>query len=65
MERDHFDALEAGDPEVIADAEHPLGIRRNDPVGDWPGDKLHLLIEARPDLLGELIRRRPSEVQQA
>ena len=35
-----------------------------DTVGCWPGDRLGELIEQRPDLLPELIRRRPSEVTQ-
>jgi hypothetical protein len=51
--------------EAAATPEGWPGARRNDPVGDWPSDRLHELIEARPDLLGELIRRRPGEVSQA
>jgi hypothetical protein len=39
--------------------------RRNDPVGTWPSEKLGELIEARPDLLPELMRRRPRECEQA
>jgi hypothetical protein len=41
-----------------------LPTRRPDPVGDWPSDRLHELVEARPDLLPELIRRRPRECEQ-
>jgi hypothetical protein len=33
-------------------------------VGCWPSDRLDELAAKRPDLLPELIRRRPSEVQQ-
>jgi hypothetical protein len=63
-ERSYWEAVEAGDPETIADAKQRLGIRHHDPVGDWPSDRLGELIEQRPDLLPELRRRRPSEVQQ-
>jgi hypothetical protein len=38
--------------------------RRNDPVGGWPSDRLDELIRARPDLLAELVRRRPGDVVQ-
>jgi hypothetical protein len=39
--------------------------REHDLVGTWPSDRLGELIEQRPDLLPELMRRRPGEVQQA
>ncbi len=36
-----------------------LPTRRNDPVGEWPTEKLGELLAARPDLEDEVIRRRP------
>jgi hypothetical protein len=38
--------------------------RRFDPVGCWPGDRLHELLAARPDLLDEIKRRRGGELTQ-
>jgi hypothetical protein len=64
MDAEYLAAMEAGDPDTVADAERLLGIRRHDMVGTWPSDRLHELIEARPDLVPELIRRRPRECEQ-
>jgi hypothetical protein len=64
MDRDYWDAIDAGDPETTADAMDRLGMRHHDAVGTWPGDRLDELIERRPDLLPELMRRRPGEVTQ-
>jgi hypothetical protein len=64
-ELSYWEAVEAGDPETVADAEERFGLRcRHDPVAEWPSDRLHELIEQRPDLLPELQRRRPREVEQ-
>ncbi len=66
MDRDYWEAVEAGDPDTIADAEERLGVRRRyDPVGEWPSERLGELVEQRPELLPELIRRRPRECEQA
>jgi hypothetical protein len=65
MDAEYLDAMEAGDPDTVADAERLLGIRRYDMVGCWPSDRLPELIEQRPDLLPELMRRRPRECEQA
>jgi hypothetical protein len=62
--REYWAAVAAGDPETIADAMDRFGPRRYDMVGCWPSDRLDELAAKRPDLLPELIRRRPSEVQQ-
>ena len=55
----------AGELEVKEVAASMLPTRRNDPVGDWPTEKLGELLALRPDLLDEIKRRRPSEVEQA
>ena len=60
--REYFALLADGDPEVAADFEHPLGARRNDPVGDWPSDRLGELLEQRPELEDEIVRRRLGDV---
>lgn len=62
--REYWDAVEAGDPETIADAKARVGPRRNDPVADWPSDRLDELAAQRPDLLPEIIRRRGEELTQ-
>ncbi len=64
MDREYWDAVEAGDEATVADAMDRLGIRRHDMVGTWPSDRLDELIKARPDLLPELIRRRGGELIQ-
>ncbi len=61
MRRDGRAAGNLDDYEEVASM---LPTRRNDPVGEWPAEKLGELLAARPDLEGEIRRRRPSEVVQ-
>jgi hypothetical protein len=61
----HCGIRDDGDQEAEEAARSLLPTRRHDMVGTWPSEKLGELIEQRPDLLPELIRRRPSEVSQA
>jgi hypothetical protein len=59
------DGRAAGDlDEIEAAAASLLPTRRNDPVADWPSDRLHELAAQRPDLLPEIIRRRGEELTQ-
>lgn len=64
MDAEYFDAVEAGDPSTVADAKTRFGPRRHDMVGTWPSEKLGELLEARPDLEAEIIRRRGGELTQ-
>lgn len=50
--------------EAAATPEGWPGVRRPDPVADWPGDKLGELLARHPDLEGEFVRRRPQDVEQ-
>jgi hypothetical protein len=60
-EREYVQALIDGDE---TEADWPGVRQRHDPVGTWPSDRLHELISQHPDLLPELQRRRPREVEQ-
>jgi hypothetical protein len=63
-ERGYYELLADGDEEATADFQRWPGVRRHDPVGDWPRDRLDELVRARPDLLPELITRRGEELTQ-
>lgn len=53
-----------GDEEVTADATGRIGPRRFDTVAEWPAGRLDELAALRPDLVPEIIRRRPGELVQ-
>jgi hypothetical protein len=69
-ERSYWEAVEAGDPSTVADAEERFGARRrHDAVAEVPGPLLNRLVELTPadqreQLIDEIVRRRPREMEQ-
>jgi hypothetical protein len=68
--REYWEAVEAGDPETVADAERRFGVRRRyDPVAEVPATLYHRLIELTPPdqreaLIDEMVQRRPEVFEQ-